>query len=629
MRLLRPTASGRTREGPAFFNFRRLCALAAVAVSCLALTFALNKSSSTSQSKSVAPRRSLLAQLTSHRLQPLRAVRQKTVDDTFATIFHSELIDLFGLHKGGPEPVDKLLHTLQQLEGARIRTVMFSVSWAWLEPAAGRLRWDYLEALVGTACGRTQLKVALIVDLMRAPGWLFAVHPGAAVLDAGGRNYSHLSWFHGPANQMARDSLRQVVEGLAAEYGGCLSGVQPVYNNEYEAKYTQEFDSYQDYNAAALGAYRDRLRGRLGGDLGRLNARWETHFGSWEQVAPPKLFAGAVMGPDDSARFWDWQQFRVQHGASIFNDACAVVKAAGVRCFHHFPEFFSVLDAVYGAAMFRHIAASPYTDFLIMDSNFRTSTGAVMDPRKLRLYISAAHAYGKPTYFEAAVERFADMKLLQAGYRHALLAGAAHMGLTNWLGRIDVTAPELAAAMHVEAAPAPAGGGAAAAAATAAAAAAAAAATAGSDCEASEVVGVFIHLDSCGAWHGLQWKSPTSKDPLHDFVDKLAERLIPATTAPAAAASGGDAAAAAATCGTDVAVFVDLDRFAEAVAAGRLSRAVFVEPLVLAGGAEADGYVAAKAALKAAEAAGLPVEMLRLPTGGARGLGITILSDLS
>lgn len=37
---------------------------------------------------------------------------------------------------------------------------------------------------------------------------------------------------------------------------------------------------------------------------------------------------------------------------------------------------------------------STHADFLIMDSNFRTSTGALMDPRKLRLYIAAAHAYG-------------------------------------------------------------------------------------------------------------------------------------------------------------------------------------------------------------------------------------------
>lgn len=222
----------------------------------------------------------------------------------------------------------------------------------------------------------------------------------------------------------------------------------------------------------------------------------------------------------------------------------------------------------------------------------------------------------------------------QAGYAHALLAGASNMGLTNWLGRINITDPQLAAAMHVE-------GGPEAAAAATAAAGAGSGVGCGAISEASEVVGVFIHLDSCGAWHGLQWKSPTSKDPLHDFVDQLAERLIPtsATTASAsstpsssssgAGAAGATAAVAAAGCGTDVAVYVDLGLFAQALAAGRLSRVVFVEPLVLASGAEVAAYVAARAALLRAEAAGLPVEVLRLPTGGARGLGLRVLEDLS
>ena len=171
----------------------------------------------------------------------------------------------------------------------------------------------------------------------------------------------------------------------------------PPHTHPAQAKYTQEFDSYQDYNAAALASYRSLMRTRVGGDLGRLNARcvregvcayqralrvthvwdcvcvcvlkstrktlrvgqcmrcmcvcvcvcvcvlrrlgravmscgprrarrtspqqcpaarcsptrpcpvppcrWETQFSSWEEVAPPKLHAGAVMGPDESARW--------------------------------------------------------------------------------------------------------------------------------------------------------------------------------------------------------------------------------------------------------------------------------------------------------------------------------------
>jgi hypothetical protein len=34
-------------------------------------------------------------------------------------------------------------------------------------------------------------------------------------------------------------------------------------------------------------------------------------------------------------------------------------------------QFFSVLDAMHGAAMFKHVAASPWVDYLIMSSNFK------------------------------------------------------------------------------------------------------------------------------------------------------------------------------------------------------------------------------------------------------------------
>ena len=122
----------------------------------------------------------------------------------------------------------------------------------------------------------------------------------------------------------------------------------------------------------------------------------------------------------------------------------------------HAPQFFSVLDAIYGATMFPLIAGSnatgagrgqgsrgrgvrgwvlvssryssawaapgrvvamrrggkahdpplltahpytsihaPHTDFVIMDSNFRTPYGTLMDPSKLRFYVAAARAFGE------------------------------------------------------------------------------------------------------------------------------------------------------------------------------------------------------------------------------------------
>ena len=65
-------------------------------------------------------------------------------------------------------------------------------------------------------------------------------------------------------------------------------------------------------------------------------------------------------------------------------------------------------------------------------------------------------------------------QVLQNGFNAALLAGAGNLGITNWLSRVKMD-ENLRAAMHN-----------------------------GPTCKAKHLVGVFIHLDSCAAWHGMQ-----------------------------------------------------------------------------------------------------------------------------
>ena len=141
-------------------------------------------------------------------------------------------------------------------------------------------------------------------------------------------------------------------------------------------------------------------------------------------------------------------------------------------------QFFSVLDAMYGSNLFKHLANSPWVDYLIMDSNFKvgaplvhhhrvatarrgvpsrcrslpkgaaggvgqrlwlscpavverlagshltltgpplhmqTPYGTLMNVDKLRLYVSAAMPYNKPTYFEAAVEVYKNLTVSAGG----------------------------------------------------------------------------------------------------------------------------------------------------------------------------------------------------------------------
>lgn len=115
-------------------------------------------------------------------------------------------------------------------------------------------------------------------------------------------------------------------------------------------------------------------------------------------------------------------------------------------------------------------------------AGLRTPYGTVMNPTKLRMFVGAAVSYGKPVHFEAAVRQDsggssnAAYELLGSASRNALMAGARGLGVTGWLGKLQPDA-QLAAALQ----PPPV------------------------ECRGSgELVGVFIHIDSCMAWHGLQ-----------------------------------------------------------------------------------------------------------------------------
>ncbi|KXZ46504.1 hypothetical protein GPECTOR_43g941 [Gonium pectorale] len=463
---------------------------------------------------------------------------------------------------------------LNGMHEAGISAVVYSIVWKSMEPEEGKIQWEQLAWLMNTTCHNSPLKVDVIVDMLHGADWVRARYPTSWPVDADGRPYEHrISWYHQPVNEAALRFLDSIVKYLAKNYAPCAAAIQPVYNNEYEAKYTQEYDAFQDYSQHALQAYRDWLRARST-DVQLFNTRWGTAFKTWEEVRPPVLHSGDLTGVDFNPRYWDFLKFRIEFGSATYNRACGFVKAAGLQCFHHFPEFFTVLDAMYGASMFKHIAGSPNTDWVIMDSNFRTPYGTVIKPIKLRIYVGAAVPYGKPTYFEAAVEHFNDTYLLVESFRESLLSGAGNLGITNWHRRV-----KMSAALHSAMRPQ----------------------FNDTGCEPNELVGLFLHLDSCSAYHGLQWKMPR-KDPIHDFVEELATNLT-------------------ANCRTDIAVYVELDRFLADMA--NFTRVVFVEPLVLYDSTEFAMYMEVKHALKS-----VPHEVVLMPTNTTSGPQLVVFQDL-
>ncbi len=83
------------------------------------------------------------------------------------------------------------------------------------------------------------------------------------------------------------------------------------------------------------------------------------------------------------------------------------------------------------------------------------------------------------------------LQVLNEGYKAALRAGVPNLGIANWLNRVKLNRQ----VFHLP--PADVSGS--------PAAGQSSLSRSGPACQApSEVVGVFIHLDSCAAWHGMQ-----------------------------------------------------------------------------------------------------------------------------
>ncbi|GIL82297.1 hypothetical protein Vretimale_7259 [Volvox reticuliferus] len=514
--------------------------------------------------------------------------KQHVSNERFATLFHLELAERFNMAQGRDNAhFDELIATLRSMESVGITTVVFSSPWGFLQPTVGPINFDYLDLLVSSACQNTRLKVAFIFDLVRAPQWVFEKWPNAKAADSHNRQYNLLSWFHPEANQLALEVLKEVVTHLATSHAGCVTSVQPAFNNEYEAKYTQEHDCFQDYSTSALTAYRQWLQARRP-QLADLNKRWGTNVQYWEDVAPPMLEAGSVMGPDLKLRYWDFLKFRELSGAEVLNRACSVVHSGGIQCFHHVPELFTVLVAVYGTTIFKHIAAHAHTDYLVVDASFSTSYGSPVHPTKLRLSVAAAIGYGKPVHLGAAVQQSTGYGLLSSAFRTALLADAAGVGITNWLPYTSLN-NTLKETLHPSLAPGhPEGGG-----------------NSTATCAKGVVsvrVGLFIHFDSCAAWHGLQWSSD-SKDPVHDFIEAAAQELT-------------------FECAPHLSVYLEFDRLMAALPS--LDRVLFVEPLVVWAGQEFKLYTAVKAAITK-----MPHEILQFPgIQETEAADLTVLAEL-
>ena len=116
------------------------------------------------------------------------------------------------------------------------------------------------------------------------------------------------------------------------------------------------------------------------------------------------------------------------------------IAAYGFRCIQHFAEFMTGSDAIYAAGSVFTLAASPWLDYIVVDSNFMTTAMLpTRDVRVVQLLLSAMKPFGKPVFFEGAFERISDPAVHRRAVMLTATSGAHGIGFTNWLDRVGPT----------------------------------------------------------------------------------------------------------------------------------------------------------------------------------------------
>ena len=161
-------------------------------------------------------------------------------------------------------------------------------AWSRLEPAPGRLDFDWLDRAIETL-GSVGLKVTLCTPTATPPRWMLTRYPDMLAVDAEGRarrfgSRRHYCFGH----QGYRDECARITRTLAERYGDNPHVAAWQTDNEYGCHNT-----VVSYSAAAEAAFVDWLRARYG-TVDRLNEAWgnvfwSMEYGSFDEIGPPNL----------------------------------------------------------------------------------------------------------------------------------------------------------------------------------------------------------------------------------------------------------------------------------------------------------------------------------------------------
>ena len=161
-------------------------------------------------------------------------------------------------------------------------------AWSRLEPAPGRLEWDWLDRAVETL-GDAGLHVVMGTPTATPPRWMLAKHPDMLAVDAGGRTRGFGSRRHYDfAHEGYRAECRRIAGLMGERYGTSEHVHAWQIDNEYACH-----DTTLSYSDTALRAFRDWLARRYQSPdaLNRAwgNVFWSTEYASFDEIGLPNL----------------------------------------------------------------------------------------------------------------------------------------------------------------------------------------------------------------------------------------------------------------------------------------------------------------------------------------------------
>ena len=273
-------------------------------------------------------------------------------------------------------PADVWADDARRMREMGIRYVRIAeFAWSVIEPAPGRLAWDWLDRAVDSLHAEG-LKVVMGTPTATPPKWLVDAHPEILAVDAQGLVRSFGSRRHYCfSSPVYREQSARIVRLMAERYGRHDAVAAWQTDNEYGCH-----DTVLSYSAAARQAFRRWLMQRYG-SIEALNRAWGTVFWSqcqtdFEAIDPP---IGSVTEANPAQRL-DYRRFASDEVVSFNRAQVDILRAhsPGRRIAHNYMGFFTEFD---------HHAVSRDLDIASWDSypiGFTQDRAGLTDAEKRR-----------------------------------------------------------------------------------------------------------------------------------------------------------------------------------------------------------------------------------------------------